>query len=167
MEKVLLKGTYGFKNFIKSEIQTELVNWTNDNIDKFRINPNGYGRKNKFITSEDSIHPIVQEIKKRVIEVDGMNPSQVDFSHMDYIGVNIENAYIHKHIDHNKGDLTHVRWNLILGKPEDGGHSIYGKEINILEEKMIWKCIAGKVLHGSTPVIGKKPRITLSLGFFL
>ena len=89
MEKVLLNGTYGFKNFIESEIQTELVNWTNDNIDKFRINPSGYGRKNKTITSEDSIHPIVQEIKKRVIEVDGLHPSQVDFSHRDYIGVNI------------------------------------------------------------------------------
>ena len=162
-----MNGTYGFKNFINSQIQTELVNWTNNNIDKFRINPSGYGRKNKTITSEDSIHSLVLEIKKRVIEVDGLDPYQVDFSHRDYIGVNIENAYIHIHMDLNQGDLIHTRWNLILSYPEDGGHSIYGKEINILEEKMIWKCIAGKVSHGSTPVIGKKPRITLSLGFFL
>jgi hypothetical protein len=52
MEKILLKGTYGYKNFIDSETQDFLVNWTNSNISNFRNNPMGYGRKNKTITNE-------------------------------------------------------------------------------------------------------------------
>jgi hypothetical protein len=30
---------------------------------------------------------------------------------------------------------------------------------------MVWRCVAGKVKHGSVPVVGDKPRITLTLGF--
>ena len=79
----------------------------------------------------------------------------------------MEGAFIHKHMDFNQGNLVHTRWNLILSYPEEGGHSIYNDQINILEENLIWKCVAGKVAHGSTKVIGKKPRITLSLGYML
>jgi hypothetical protein len=32
---------------------------------------------------------------------------------------------------------------------------------------MLWKCIAGKVRHGATKIIGDKPRITLSFSFFI
>jgi hypothetical protein len=167
MEKILLKETYGYKNFIDSETQNFLVNWTNSNISIFRNNPMGYGRKNKTITNEDSIYEIVQNIKRKIIEVENLDSTIVDFSHRDYIGVNLEGAFIHTHLDYNDGDLIHTRWNLILSYPIDGGHSIYNGEINILEEKLIWKCVAGKYSHGSTKVIGIKPRITLSLGFLI
>lgn len=39
--------------------------------------------------------------------------------------------------------------------------------MNVLEEKMIWRCEAGKYTHGSTKVESEKPRITLSLGFLI
>jgi hypothetical protein len=167
MEKILLKGTYGYKNFIDSETQNFLVNWTNSNISNFRNNPIGYGRKNKTITNEDSIYEIVQNIKRKIMEVENLDSTTIDFSHRDYVGVNLEGAFIHTHLDYNDGDLIHTRWNLILSYPIDGGHSIYDGEINILEERLIWKCLAGKVYHGSTKVVGLKPRINLSLGFLL
>lgn len=167
MEKIQLIQTYGYRNFINHETQNLLVAWVYDNLSSFKINPNGVGRLNRTITVEDTIGPIVSKIKKRIIELDGYNTDLIDLSHRDYIGINLEGAYIHKHMDFNQGDLVHTRWNLILSYPEEGGHSIYNEEINILEEKLIWKCIAGKVVHGSTKVIGKKPRITLSLGYML
>jgi hypothetical protein len=85
----------------------------------------------------------------------------------NFIGVNSEGSSIHNHTDKNEKDYIHTRWNLILSYPENGGHSIYNNNINILEENLIWKCVAGKYTHGSTKVIGKKPRITLSIGFLI
>lgn len=167
MEKIQLNGTYGYKNFIDEKIKNSLVNWVNDNFENFKINPSGPGRMNRTINKEDSIFDTVREIKKRVIELEGYNPDSIDLSQRDYIGVNLEGAFIHKHMDFNQGNLVHTRWNLILSYPEEGGHSIYNDQINILEENLIWKCVAGKVAHGSTKVIGKKPRITLSLGYML
>ena len=167
MEKIQLNGTYGYKNFIDEDTKDYILHWVNDNFDNFKINPSGPGRVNKTITKEDIIFDRVQNIKKRVIELEGYNPETIDLSHRDYIGINLEGAFIHKHMDFNQGDLIHTRWNLILSYPQEGGHSIYNDQINILEENLIWKCVAGKVTHGSTKVIGKKPRITLSLGYML
>jgi hypothetical protein len=65
----------------------------------------------------------------------------------------------------NVDGYTHVRYNIILSYPEQGGHSLYNGKINELKERMVWRCVAGKVKHGSIPVIGEKPRITLTLGF--
>lgn len=167
MEKIQLNGTYGYKNFIDENTKDFILQWVNDNFDNFKINPSGLGRFNRTILKEDLIFDRVQNIKKRVIELEGFNPETIDLSHRDYIGINLEGAFIHKHMDFNQGDLIHTRWNLILSYPQEGGHSIYNDQINILEENLIWKCVAGKVAHGSTKVIGKKPRITLSLGYML
>jgi hypothetical protein len=56
---------------------------------------------------------------------------------------------------------------VILKYPTEGGHSIYNGKINVLKENMVWRCVAGKVIHGSVPVKGEIPRITLSLGFLI
>jgi hypothetical protein len=39
--------------------------------------------------------------------------------------------------------------------------------MNVLQERMLWKCVAGKVKHGATKVVGDKSRITLSFSFFI
>lgn len=167
MEKVLLNDTYGYRNFVNSETKDFLVNWTNDNIGQFKINPSGFGRMNKTITKEDLVYETVQSLKRKIMEIENLDLSSLDFSYRDYIGINLEGAFIHKHIDFNEGNLVHTRWNLVLSYPEEGGHSIYNNKVNTLEENLIWKCVDGKVAHGSTKVIGKKPRITLSLGYML
>lgn len=167
IEKIELKGTYAYKNFIDNNTKRTLLNWVNANYGSFIVNPNSVGRKYKRILPEDSIHEIVLQIKNRIIELEKITKWKEEPMYHDFIGVNSEGSSIHMHTDKNDEDYIHTRWNLILSYPEDGGHSIYNGIINILEENLIWKCIAGKYAHGSTKVIGKKPRITLSMGFLI
>jgi hypothetical protein len=167
MEKVFLNKTYGYKNFITENEKNTLINWVDENLQSFRIHPTGPKRRNRRIKIEDSIHTLVMEIKSRVIQLENIENWEEEPEYGDYIGVNFKGGFIHSHQDPNKGELTHTRWNLILSYPDLGGHSIYNGEINVLEENMIWKCVAGKYTHGSTVVESEKKRITLSLGFLI
>lgn len=167
IEKVELKKTYAYRNFIDDETKQVLLDWVELNQDSFTINPMSKGRKFKEISTEDSIYELVSTIKDTLIKIEGIDDWKVEPMYGDFIGVNSEGSTIHIHTDYNVGNYIHTRWNLILSYPEDGGHSMYDGELNVLEEKLIWKCVAGKYFHGSTEVIGSKPRITLSLGFLI
>jgi hypothetical protein len=67
----------------------------------------------------------------------------------------------------NYGEWILTRYNVMLSVPEEGGLSLYGKELNHIEERTVWKCVSGMVNHGVTRVIGDKPRICLCLGFMI
>lgn len=162
MEKIILKNTYGYKNFISNSTQKLFLDWVRENESLFPNNPQGDNRKFKVITNEDKIFGEVEIIKKSISEIENINSWELEPTYKDYIGINYKNGFIHLHKDES---LNHLRWNLILSYPESGGHSIYDNEMNVLEEKMIWRCESGKYVHGSTKVESEKPRITLSLGF--
>jgi hypothetical protein len=167
IEKVDLNGTYAYKNFIDEGTKQTLLNWVDTNYEFFVVNPISVGRRYKIVLSEDPIYELVSNIKNKIIELEGITDWKEEPMYYDFIGVNSEGSSIHIHSDKNEGDYIHTRWNLILSYPEGGGHSIYNGNVNILEENLIWKCIAGKYSHGSTEVIGSKQRITLSLGFLI
>ena len=162
-----MNKTYGYKNFITENQRNILLDWVNNNFGTFKINPSGPHRRNRKINNEDSIYGLVNEIKNKIIRVENIEDWEEEPNYGDYIGINSKGGFIHVHQDPNKGNSVHTRWNLILSYPEIGGHSIYDGTINILEENMIWKCVAGKFAHGSTVVEGEKKRVTLSLGFLI
>jgi len=164
VQKIILKNTYGYKNFISDTTQKFFLDWVKENESDFTSNRMGNNRKFKIITNEDKIFGEIEIIKKTISELENINSWKLEPNYKDYIGINYKNGFIHQHIDefHN-----HLRWNLILSYPEKGGHSIYNHEMNVLEEKMIWRCESGKYTHGSTKVESEKPRITLSLGFLI
>lgn len=164
MHRVELNNTYGYKNFIFEEEKISLLKWCEENDKKFI--PNGFGRKYCVLRGVDeNVSELVSRIKNRIIGLENITEWVEETLYYDYIGINTRGGAIHKHKDPNLDGYTHTRYNVILSYPEEGGHSKYGGVINVLEENMVWKCVAGKVEHGSTPVIGNTPRITLSLGF--
>jgi hypothetical protein len=167
IEKIEMNGTYAYKDFIDDEVKQTLLNWVDSNFKSFTINPISPNRRYKKISKNEPIHELVLSLKNKIIELENITDWRKEPIFEDFIGVNGEGAQIHVHSDENEGDYIHTRWNLILSYPEDGGHSIYDNKINILQENLIWKCVAGKYRHGSTQVIGKKPRITLSIGFLI
>jgi hypothetical protein len=174
MKRVELNGTYGYENFISDEEQNFLLNWVSKNESLFHINQTGsdtvnapYGSRKMCILSNFKNAPIelVTNIKNRIIDIENIGEWIEEPYFKDAIGINGEGGAIHTHSDPNIDGYTHTRYNVILSYPIEGGHSIYDGRINILKEKMVWKCVAGKVKHGSTNVVGPKPRITLTLGF--
>ena len=81
-----------------------------------------------------------------------------------FIGVNQENAFVHKHKDKAEETKCHLRLNFMIQKPTGGGMPIVdGKQIDV-EEGECWINLASLWEHSSTPVVGIKERIVLSIG---
>lgn len=164
-----MNETYGYEDFISDEEQSYLLDWTYKNENNFVSNNSyeyGDGKKIGFLHEIDnSPMDLVQKIKDRIVKIENIEEWILDPNFKDAIGINYKGAEIHLHTDPNVDGYTHVRYNVILQYPKRGGHSIYNGKINKLKEKMVWRCVAGKIKHGSTKVIGKVPRITLTLGF--
>lgn len=174
MKKIELNDTYGYEDFITDEEQTFLLDWIYKNENNFDVNesfadethaPYGSRKMCRIQTTKNVPIDFIRKIKKRIIETENIQNWILDPVFNDLITINGAGGSIHSHKDTNIPGRTHVRYNVILKYPTEGGHSIYNGKINILKEKMVWRCVAGKVEHASTPVIGDIPRITLSFGF--
>ena len=170
MNQIELYDTYGYENFISDSEQLTFLNWIKENEFIFPINESKsspYDSRKYLVIREfhTNIFELVSSIKNRIITLEKIDEWVTEPNFEDGIGINKAGGNIHLHSDPNLEGYTHVRYNVILSYPNEGGHSIYNGKINELKEKMVWRCVAGKVMHGSTPVIGDKPRVTLSLGF--
>jgi len=74
---------------------------------------------------------------------------------------------VQPHTDPNPPGKVHVRFNVLINKPEGGGQAIINNQIVDAEENEVWVCAAGSFEHSSVTVEGDKPRILLSYGTYL
>ena len=132
------------RSFVESEIPT--ANWVE----------NGFGRR----FAKYAQAPCFDEM----FALYGMKPIRVEPTFQCLIGNHyLDGAFVHEHQDKNEDGLAHVRVNVMLKKPRQGGNPILGgKELNI-EEGDIWLCRAGAERHASTPIYGGE-RLILSYG---
>jgi hypothetical protein len=176
MEKIQFQGTWGYEDFITTDEQTQLLDWVQENEQDFRtitrgsITPGPFASHRKFYPFRTHVtHPydLIQSIKQRVIDIESIGEWEPEPMFSDYIGHVSSGGAIHLHKDKNQIGYRHVRYNTILSWPESGGESIYGDSVNTFKERTVWRCEAGHVAHASKEVQGKRPRITLSLGFLI
>lgn len=176
MNRIQFKGTWGYEDFITMEEQSQLLDWVQENEQDFRTitrnsdTPGPFASHRKFYTFKTHItHPydLIQNIKQRVVDIESIEEWIPEPMFSDYIGYVSAGGAIHLHKDKNQLGYVHVRYNVILSWPEQGGESIYGDSINTFKEKTVWRCEAGNVPHASKAVEGDRPRITLSLGFMI
>jgi hypothetical protein len=175
MERTQFQDTWGYENFITDDEHNQLMDWIHENEQDFHIvtrgnTPGPHAAHRKcYVFRNHLIHPfpLIQSIKQRVIEIESIGEWIPEPTFSDYIGYISEGGTIQLHKDRNEVGYTHVRYNIILSWPEEGGESLYGDSINSFKEKTVWRCEAGKFPHGSITVKGKRPRITLSLGFLI
>ena len=86
----------------------------------------------------------------------------------NFIGVNYEGGAVHEHSDpRNEKGFIHTRFNFLAQKPEQGGIPIINGIEYPMEEGQGWINLASEWLHASTPVVGIRPRIVLSLGAYV
>lgn len=86
----------------------------------------------------------------------------------NFIGVHSKGAFVHTHNDHpSKNNEVHVRLNFLVQKPDGGGIPLIEGKICPIDEGNSWLNFASLWFHGSTPVVGDKKRIVLSLGSFI
>jgi hypothetical protein len=161
-------NSYAFLDFINEEERLELKQWVMWLFDRKYLKPNTVSNGRFFArASELSISPIPLffKIKRRLMDRENLCDTYQDEFLDDFISINTEGAEIQKHTDPNRTNHIHTRYNLIVNKPPEGGMPVYGDQIVGYENRMLWRCEAGKYIHCSTPVIGPEYRINISYGF--
>jgi hypothetical protein len=130
--------------------------------------PNGHGRQYGVLYRKDlAPPPEVWEIRRLVVEANNLQAYPTEPMFQDYCGFITEGGAIHQHQDPDHNGRQHVRFNVMVSKPEAGGMPVQDGEEMAVNEGDVWRCNASRVRHWCTTVQGPKPRIVLSYGFLL
>lgn len=164
--------TYFYDNFISEEEQEIIREWALRN-EKFLltnpVSPGGPFRCREVFENIPETLDILTDIKSRIVEVENLKGiAQGDF-YQDFLSIHKNGSFIQKHFDRCfEGNTYYIRrYNIFIALPEKGGLPIYSDEILKITERSMLKVDAGLIIHGTTPVVGEKPRIILSYGFKL
>lgn len=84
-----------------------------------------------------------------------------------YISVITEGGAVHAHTDPEQPGYKHLRANVMISKPKEGGRPIIEGETYDIEQRGWWWFLPGEMLHTSEKVTGKKPRIICSYGYLV
>jgi hypothetical protein len=182
--KRLVGKTYCYDNFITDEEQKILRQYilSIQDIMNHAVS-NGYNSKYDMLIRRtiDTValkqrhdldpHPLVDEIKKRIIEVEGIcEPIISDPSLGDWFGMTDEDAFVEPHTDLTTDeyeDYNIRRYNVIVSMPNSGGQPIYDGEVLDVGEKGMWMCEASLVKHASVINEGSRMRLNVSYGFYV
>lgn len=122
----------------------------------FIENEMGPGRK----YAKEKIAPFYNE----AFSAFNLKPCYLEPMFETFTGVHYrKGAFTHIHQDSAPKDFAHVRCNVMLKKPKEGGDPIIDGEILKVEEGDLWIVFSSLELHGSTP-ISEPYRIIKSFG---
>jgi len=147
--------------------QKFLLDWIFKNECRFILNEMGKYRKYFVLNETQNFPNLFLEVKQRILDKEHITNWIPDPFFGDRIMFNEQHGYIHKHIDPTLGSKDHLRFNLFLSKPIYGGDPIYNEELVPFEERCYVKYFVNKYYHASLPVIGNKPRISVSYGILI
>jgi hypothetical protein len=152
------------KDYVLNFVDTsDSLLWTNNTAG------NTFNRKFCALNKHNlHLTKIIKEYSKYVYSLFNIT-QQIEEEHFgNFIGYNSEGGFVHPHTDRTNSDgWEHVRINFLISKPYQGGNPIIqNKEYNIMEDNA-WFNLASRWVHSSTPVIGSRARIVLSLGAYI
>ena len=120
--------------------------------------PNGHGRR-----FASHVH-IDNNFTKKIFSLFGIDIIHPEPLFGNFIGNHFLNgAAVHEHTDPGTPGFHHVRCNLALQMPTQGGHPVLNQKITQIYQNDIWICFASIEKHSSTEIADGQ-RLTLSLG---
>lgn len=154
---------------IPKDLQDELADFAVTGLSKFRYNPAGEGRRFCNLNNYDiALKYKIQDFSLQCYKQLGVDTVVEEHMFGNFVGVNTEGAFVHKHTDPDKIDgYWHVRLNFMIQKPNMGGEVVINGIEYKIEQGQSWINFASKWQHSSTPVVGDKPRVVLSMGNYI
>jgi len=175
--------------FINEEDSKSVSDWIIKNLDWIKDQPDSTpaGHKGVLHGLFDINQPYMQDILEKVdFPFESMEridkemksfykiPEDSMFGTLGWMFVYAEEGYTckwHKDsCDCDEDGMTHIRLNVLISKPEEGGNPLWrdeeGKEwTQEVSKNESWISLSGKYEHSTTTTKGKTPRILLSLGY--
>jgi len=119
-------------------------------------------------TGPDQLPEEFWSVRSRVIDVLGLDLPDDPYkgSFLTCVG---PGGDVHPHIDGrlpiDAEPMPLLRCNVLVQRPDAGGMPVIGGRLIDVPERGMWALHPTEVLHGATPVLGERERITLSFGF--
>jgi hypothetical protein len=152
---------------IPEDLRIKIVNLSYDRVDMFQVNSASRGRR-RFCNLNEFDHEVTKEVKefsKECYSAIGINTFQEEPLFGNFIGFNTSASSVHPHKDpRGPNGEWHIRLNFLVQKPFSGGLPILDGIQYEVDEGASWKNIACLWNHETSPVVGEKERIVLSLG---
>jgi hypothetical protein len=160
---------------IPDELKQDIINFSlcDNNEVYFNVNrSNDLYHRRRYCVISNHPHLLlcknIEQFSKQAyaeIGVDNFIPEHI---YGNFIGVNLHDGNVHLHRDpRNDKGFIHPRFNFLVQKPEQGGEPVIDDVLYPMEEGQAWINLASEWLHGSTPVVGARARIVLSLGAYV
>jgi hypothetical protein len=120
--------------------------------------PNQYGRRFAGHVPVDAV------TTAKAFALFGLTKAADEPMYGNFVGHNFaDGAFVHPHTDPAPVGFHHVRCNIVIKLPDNGGMPILGGAEVPVKVGDVWVCFASLEEHASTPVLGGE-RIVLSLG---
>jgi hypothetical protein len=146
---------------MKLKVQRIVRGWANGRdvlpaSSGFALNLNGAGRKY-------AVEPMDSNWSAAFAAF-GLTPQEVEPVYQIFTGVHfLDGAHTHMHKDPAPDGFDHVRCNVLIKKPIEGGMPVIDREVLDVDVGDLWLVIATREMHGSTPIKGPE-RVIKSFG---
>ena len=155
---------------MSEEERLHIRDWAMQLFSKNGINDK---KRNRFDYSlheyPDEMLPLVSEIENRLLIKHELSLFKKETLIADFLAVIPSGGYIQKHVDPNDWNdgLFHVRFNVFISLPNQGGTTYYDGNIIEAVEGSYVLCRSGIDIHWADAIECDIPRISLSFGYLL
>ncbi|HEY6579147.1 MAG TPA: hypothetical protein VIY09_07470 [Rhizomicrobium sp.] len=158
------------REFLSPQEHTSLLEWAQERFSDGHLvpNPNGLHRYYRRYEEGDAGVPgVFWQIRRRAISHYSVSEYEDEPGYKCFLGCNTEGGFVQRHTDPSPPQKRHVRMNLMISKPTGGGVPIVGAEAIGVEERDMWCFFPTVMAHESTPVVGSRLRLVLSIGILV
>lgn len=166
MENNLIRK-YGANDdpILSEEEQKEIVEWTIEN--RHFLTESGINRYRQSLDFFDEIPECFNSIKKRIVDKENLHEFKMEPKFKDSIAYMTDGGKLHLHTDPRSEGCEHIRFNVYVQLPFEGGFPIYAGKEHRLKERTYICCRASIDKHECTMVKGDRARIIISYGFLI
>jgi hypothetical protein len=147
-----------------------LLEWGEERFSDGYLVPNANGR-HRFFKSYDEGDPEVPaffwDIRRRAVSMFSVADFEDEPGYKCFLGCNTEGGTVHRHTDPSPPHQHHVRMNIMISKPLSGGDPVIDGKVFEVKERDLWCFFPTVMPHESTPVVGKRKRMVISIGILV
>ncbi len=165
-EKIDYGKTYGYKDFITEEVRVYLLEYARKFENIMSVN----GPKKMFLleNTPEFSKDMIYDFRRQIVELEGLVNYKEPTLTKNFFAEYGKDSECNVHMDPTReDDYIHMRYNIMLSKPDRGGQTIYGDDFLDIDERVLWKCNSEHYQHGSDTVLSNKPRSIISMGFLI
>jgi len=154
-------------NFISETERDNLLEWAH--LQRPLLNPNTNG-EHRFFSRVEKLkeNELINELQTRLCTLIGVDyiEEPVLKTYLSFIEAG---GFVHKHVDtyNLQEGYGHIRCNIMLNKPDDGGNPIIEEETIMVGNGDAWYFRPDLYEHYTDVVGGESPRIIISIGVLI